>query len=659
MLSRRVFLLSSLGVFLVGSPSYAIGRKPKVSAPEAPRGGPRTIARQEWPPAIAPEYVGIVDKGFACFADDMGRIVIVDLKREDNPIVIGELSGVGRKLLGLAFAQYRAYAVVQVEAGADTQFQLVTISLIPSSDPSILSRLVLDNFSEPSCIAAGLDTIAVGGSGLGGESQIVLFNAPKRGKAVDPVSAGAIAVSQLPLRMDLQDRTLLALCGADRTDLTAINIVNPRSPEIIKSIDLQGSFSGLARFKDTILVAGSGSDKKSYARLVALKPEPNVTKSVTLPTVSEVLDIVAQRGQFLILGNQGDRQTVIPLVVGRRNDLSTTTPVVLPAGNRGADPRAHIAVKDKDAYIASDWGGVQVLNVRKTGWEFTYSHTIPRLPASAVVLEGNRAVLASSDLKLYDLSDPKHPLLVSTTDTGGTIRAMIGIGRSILCLNRDGITLRVVEKPSTILVSAKVSATTMAYDRSSGRAFFISPNENSTTVTSFRVTEDSLKPEDVKEYPFKARKVSAGGGKLALASLNEVALFTAGEPGQLLGKRSMPNLAVRDLALTADTTVVSCVDENLRGFLLILANNKEDLSLIGSTDLPLDGAALSIGGNRVAVVVGRGSKGNDLAALVGLVNPSQPRVLESFDVIDAASAVCIREQLAVIVGRGIEIINLA
>ncbi len=637
---------------------HALARKPKGPVPEEPRGGPRTLARQVWPPAVAPEYVGIVDKGYACFADDMGRIVIVDLKRDDNPVVIGEITGIGRKILGVAFGLYRAYAVVQVEVGADTQFQLVTISLAPASDPSILSRLVLENFAEPSCLAVGLDIIAIGGTGIGGESQIGLYNVPKR-KSVDPTPAGALAVSQLPLRMDLQERTLLALCGADRTDLTAINLANPRLPEKIKSIDLHGSFSALARFKDSVLVAGSGADKRSYARLISLRPEPVVAKSVTLPSVTEVLDIAAQRGQFLILGNLGDRQSVVPLVVGKRSELSTTDPVVLPGANRGADPRAHIAVKDRDAYVASDWGGVQVLNVKKSGWEFTYSHTIPRLPASSVVLQGNRAVLASADLKLYDLSDLRHPVLVNNTDTGGSIRAMLGIGRSILCLNRDSVSLRVVEKPGTVLALVKVAATTMTYDRSTGRVFLISPNEAVTTVTSLRATEDSLKIEDACEYPFRARRAAASGGRLLLAGLNDVALFTPGAPPELVGKRSMPNLAVRDLVLTSDYAVVACVDQNLRGFLLLLATNKEDLALIGSTDLPVDGAAMAIGNNKVAVVVGRGANGKDLAALVGLLNPAQPRVLESFDVVDAASAVTIRDQTAVIVGRGIEILNLS
>lgn len=658
MISRRGFILSSLGMLLLSNPALALARKPKNPVPELPQGGPRTLARQEWPPAISPEYVGIVEKGYACFADDMGRIAIVDLKREDNPLVIGELTGLGRKVLGLAFAPYRAYAVVQVEVGADTQFQLVTISLSPPTDLSVLSRVVLDNFAEPSCVAVGLDIIAVGGIGLGGESQIALYSAPKR-KGVDPVSAGAIAISQLPLRMDLQDRTLLALCGADRSDLTFINVANPRVPEKIKSIDLQGSFSAVARYRETVLVAGSGADKRSYARLISLRPEPTVAKSVTLPAVTEVLDIAAQKGQFLVLGNQLDRQSVVPLIVGKKNELSTTNAVLLPAGNRGADPRAHIAVRDRDAYVASDWGGVQVLNVKKAGWEFTYSHTIPRLPASAVVVSGNKALLASADLKLYDLSDLRHPILTNSVDTGGTIRSMISLGRTVLCLTRDGVSIREIERPSNVLVTMKCSASSMAYDRSTGKAFLVSAKENGSTIACFRVTEDSIKAEDTRDYPFAVRRIAASGGRLLLAGLNDVALFTPGDPPQLIGKRNMPNLAVRDLALTAEHAVVSAVDANLKGFLLLLSASKEDLAPVGSTDLPVDGAAFVLAANKLAVVVGRGNKGKDMAALVSLVSPAQPRVVESFDVLDAASAVTLKDQSAIIVGRGIEIITLS
>jgi hypothetical protein len=91
----------------------------------------------------------------------------------------------------------------------------------------------------------------------------------------------------------------------------------------------------------------------------------------------------------------------------------------------------------------------------------------------------------------------------------------------------------------------------------------------------------------------------------------------------------------------------------------MLAANREDLAPTGTTDLPVDGAAFAVSANKVAVVVGRGAKGKDLAALVNLSNPAQPRVLESFEVLDAASAVSIVDQSAVIVGRGIEVINLA
>lgn len=645
-------------MLLLSNPALALARKPKNPVPELPQGGPRTLARQEWPPAISPEYVGIVEKGYACFADDMGRIAIVDLKREDNPLVIGELTNLGRKVLGLAFAPYRAYAVVQVEIGADTQFQLVTISLSPPTDPSVLSRVVLDNFAEPSCVAVGLDIIAVGGVGLGGESQIALFSVPKR-KGVDPVSAGAIAVSQLPLRMDLQERTLLALCGADRSDLTFVNVANPRIPEKIKSIDLQGSFSAVARYRETVLVAGSGADKRSYARLISLRPEPTVAKSVTLPAVTEVLDIAAQKGQFLVLGNQLDRQSVVPLIVGKKNELSTTDAVLLPAGNRGADPRAHIAVKDRDAYVASDWGGVQVLNVKKAGWEFTYSHTIPRLPASAVVVSGNKALLASADLKLYDLSDMRHPILTNSVDTGGTIRSMICLGRTVLCLTRDGVSIREIERPSSVLVTMKCAASSMAYDRSTGKAYLVAAKENGSAITCLRVTEDSIKAEDTRDYPLTVRRIAASGGRLLLAGLNDVALFTPGDPPQLIGKRNMPNLAVRDLALTAEHAVVSAVDANLKGFLLLLSASREDLAPVGSTDLPVDGAAFVLAANKLAVVVGRSSKGKDMAALVSLVAPAQPRVVESFDVLDAASAVTSKDQSAIIVGRGIEIITLS
>lgn len=657
MISRRMVLASSLGALIFGlNPALAIGRKPKKVA-DPILGGPRTISRQEWPPAITPEYVGIVDRSYACFADDMGRLAVVDLKREDNPLVIGELAGLGRKVVALSITQHRAVAVVQVDVNGDTQFQLVVISLTPANDISIMSRTVLSNFSEPTCVSSFGELIVVGGQGLSNENQIAIYGAGKQKR--EPTQMAALTLDRSPFKLDFQDRTLLILSGLESTSLDVISMTNPRSPEKVKSIKLEGSFPVISRSRDQVLVAGYGFDRRYKASLISLRPTPVILKSIALPAVTELLDIAAQKGQYLILANQGSRQAVIPLVIGRKLEMTLQEPVLLPSGSRGAAPRAHLAVKEKDAYIASDSGGVQVLNVAKTGWVFSYSHTIPRLPASAIVCNGKHAIIACAELKLYDLADPKHPVLLESADIPSTVRAMVSLGNTFLCLSRDTLTLRSMNKPQEQIASTKASGSAMAFDKSNSTAYLVSSTEKGCAIDTFKVSEDSIKAGPKLQLPVPARRAYASGSRLLLAGLNELNLYKMDEETPtLVGTRKIPNLAIRDFVLQGDLIYASCVDENLRGYLVIMSAVKEDLGVQGACELPLDAAGLALS-SKMAVVIGRGKSGKDMAALVSIASPAQPRVSESFDILESASALTIKDQVAIIAGRGIELLNLA
>src|SRR5271154_777548 len=105
MLSRRTFLATTLGLLL--QPQQVFAKR----APEIKHVGPHSLSRQEWPPSIAPDFVSIVDKGYALLSDQSGRLAIVDFKREDGPQVIGELVGIGKRIVDLVTTQHRAYAI--------------------------------------------------------------------------------------------------------------------------------------------------------------------------------------------------------------------------------------------------------------------------------------------------------------------------------------------------------------------------------------------------------------------------------------------------------------------------------------------------------------------------------------------------------------------
>jgi hypothetical protein len=347
--------------------------------------------------------------------------------------------------------------------------------------------------------------------------------------------------------------------------------------------------------------------------------------------------------------------------VARKNAVSVSNSVLLPAGTRGASPRAHIAAKEKDAYVASDWGGMQVLNVSKQGgWQFSYSHTVPRLPASALVLNDNDVVIACAELKHYDIRDPRHVVLKDSADITSTIRSMVPIGRTFLCLSRDALMLRSINKPSEQLAIYKTSATTLAYDASMSQAYVIGPSEKGSSMTLLKVSEDGIKGNaGVVELPVQCRKADAPAGQLLLSGLSELNLFKMESAPQLVGSRKFPNFAIRDFVMPSpDLIYVSCVDENLKGTLLILSATQPDLALLGACDLPVDGIALAVS-NGKAVVLGRGAGGKDMVAFVSVANSAQPRVTESFATLEAASALLIKGKIGIIAGRGIELIDLA
>jgi hypothetical protein len=655
MLSRRSFLAASLGLLFQPERAWAAKKKPI----EVKKLGPRTLSREQWPPAISPDFISVVDKGYALLADQSGRLAIVDLKREQGPIVIGELVGLGRKTVDLAVSQHRAYALAYQEAGSDAQHQLVTISVTPSNDPTVLSRIPLSYLAEPVSIAASLDAVAIGGVGSKGENQVLLYGInAKRRPDENTLPAATITFEQPVTKVDLQAKQLTVLQAGRSTTLDVFNLFNPRDPQRVGGIRLDGNYPLMARTADAIILGGQGADRKFELLTVQVRPTPRVVARLPL-AASELLDITAQRGQVLVLANQISKQVVIPVTYNPKNlSMVSGQAALLPSGNRGAASKARIALFGKDAYVASDWGGVQVLNITNGGWQYLYSHTIPRLPAAAIAVAGNRAVLAGADLKLYDITMPEHPVLLSATELGGTIRSVSVIGKQILALTRNELSLRSLERPGEIVASLKINGQTVAYDAEQRRAYILSSADKNTTVTPVAVN-GTLKAEKPQQISGSYNHVSAANGQILVAGLNTLALYSmTEETPKLIGFRTFPNLALRDVKLAAELAVATAVDPNSHGYVLTINPLKEDLPTIGSVDVPQDAVALAVSG-RAAVVVGRGTEGKDVASIVDLSNSVAPRVVQSFPVLEAASAVAIRDHIALVVGRGLEILSLA
>lgn len=624
-----------------------------------PSTGPRTLARQSWPPSISPDYIGVGEKGYAVLGDSSGRLVIVDLKQEDAPRVISELDGIGKRVAAMAMNMQRAYAVAWQEKGGEGAWALLVISLMPATDPGVLAQMPLSNFSDPSTLALSADVLTIGGTALNGENQVIVFGG-SRGRKAEPTQLSAMSFDRPVTQVELQDRYLIVVQAENHeTQIEVINLSNPRAPARGQSVRLKGDFEVVAKTKDFFLVGGQNLEKDFEIHAVAFKPAPRVVRGLRLPGVSRILDGTAQKNQLLLLVNHKGRQAVLPVSYNKALQLVASNVVLLPTGKRGAASKARIVATLKEAYVASDWGGVQVLTADGTGWQYMYSHTIPRLPAAAVTMSAGRVVLGGADLKIYSLDRPEHPALLETTDVGSPIKSMFVLGRQLLVQSREGLTLRSFEKPSEVHASLKISGAYLAYDPTERLAYMLTAKtEKTTTLSKIGIEVDDLKTEKSLEIPNPFRRAAALGGKLLLAAVNDLTLFKIADTAEQLGTRNFTNLAIRDLVLTEDRALLTAIDQNSRGFLLILDAEKPDFPTLGSVQLPHDGTALAVSGGKV-VSVGRKASGQDLATVIDINNPAQPKIVTSMSVIEAASAVSIRDNLAVVVGRGLEIITLS
>ncbi len=652
MLSRRSFLAATLSLLI--QPSGAIAKKKPV---EIKKFGPHTLAREQWPPAIAPDFISIVDKGYALLSDQTGRLAIVDLKRESGPVVVGELFGIGRKIVDLAVTQHRVYAIVYQETGTEQSFALVVISITPANEPTIMSKTPIPYLAEPTAIAASGDIVAVGGAGANGENQVLLLNmSTKKRSDEGNVPLATLNVEQAITKIDFQEKQLIVLQpGARLTVIDMFNVGNVRDPQKAAHLKLDGNYNVMNRSKDMLVLAGQSNDHKLETRLITLKPAPKMVARVPLP-MGETLDAALQKTQILLLGNQGGRLAVLPIAINKNFELAVGQAVVLPGGTHGNGSKARIAARERELYVASDNGTVQVLDINKGGWQYLYSHTIPRLPVASVAIGGNRAILAGADIKVYDITQPDHPALLCSAESPSPVRAIAIAGERFLALTRDGLNLRPIDKPSDVVASVKLSGQSLSYDAADKTAYVMGVQGKNSVVTPVKVN-GGLTAGTAQTLTGIFQHASAGNGKVLVSGLNKLALFDMSN-GSQIGSREFPNLAIRDMRLLGDVAYIAALDASSKGFLLTINTTKSELPTIGSVDLPQDAVALAVNGAQ-AVVVGRAAEGGDKASLVDLSNAAAPRVVATFPVLEAASAVAIQDKLALVGGRGMEILNLS
>lgn len=709
--TRREFLVSALklssGGLLLSSLVESIDC-PQALAKKAPRAqnpfagvGPRTLFKEEWPPAILPAHVGMADKGYLCFTDDFGRLAVVDMRKPapgKPPFkVISSLGGLGNKVIDFAITPYAAYGVVFKENdNHEPVVTLVSVSLVPITEPTILSELAIPRLADASCIAAAGDLICLAGTGGNagsGENIVSIFSAPSRHTgSKEPGYIASLTLKQPVRAMELSDKQLTILSSdpySGKSQIDYVLVSNASSPEIQSSVQIEGDFRVLTKFKDLALVAGYKPGSRQgkggcQAKSVTCGVNARVVSTITLDPLLSIESASAQKDRFVVVGRSAGKRNLISLVLDRNHallqeqvlDLKTSkTESTLPAQGSAA-----VIYREPLIYIASGWSGVQMLTRSKEGFNLTTSYNIPRLAASGVASFGNNVVLAGADLQLYNISRPERPMLMSQAEPPSSLKSVIGALSSVLCLSKDDLSLRPMNKLDAPSTQVKLQASHICFDpaEQEHRCYAIKSGDKSTKVTRYKVYKDSMVKEFSQDVPGSFTHCQAYGGQLVLAGLSDLTLLgpadqsgpregdsTDGKASDsksgsavmsIKGSRHFDNLAVRDVAITDGAIVATAVDKDTKGFFLVLGANN-NLNTIGSIDLPHNGVAVAASGKR-AVAVGQSADGKDVAAVVNFEQESAPRVTATLNVLEGVSSVSIKDSLAILAGRGLEIVNL-
>jgi hypothetical protein len=701
MQSRRSFLFGSLSYTcgtlllldqLAQVPAFA--KKTPRSQPSLV--GPHTLSREDWAPAIVPDHVGIADKGYLCFTDEFGHLAVVDMRKPvtiKTPVkVVAELKGLGNKVVDFAVTPFAAYGLTYREGDqSEPVVDLVTVSLAPIESPSIVSDIRLGRYTEAGSIVASGDLICVSGVSAGGENLVSIYSAPNRRSSKEPVYIASLSV-QLPVRaLDLTDKQLTILSsanGGQKSQVDIVNLVSPDSPEIQKSLTIEGDYRVVTRFKELILIAGldnpnspsSGkSSKFGQAKIIIASGSPHLTSSITLEPLSAIESAAAQKDRFLVVGRNKGERIVISLTVDKGRNLAREQVLNIPSAKTDSGKTTSVVMRDLSAYVATGWSGVQLMTRAKDGWTITSSYSIPKLAAAGVAVWKDLVVLAGAELQLYHVGRPERPIMMNSAAPQQTIKAMVGAGSFIVCLSKDEISLRKMEKLQTVITTSKLTANQLCFDSSLSRAYAIKFLEKTTKIQPVKLFSDKLELLKSFEVPGIFNRCQATKGQLMLGGLNDIVIYAPGKtnpdtstetksetskpvngnlPLEQVSARHFENLAIRDIAFAEDVVVVTAVDQNSKGFFLVLQRYDKDLHVLGSIDLPHDGLALTCQGSR-AIAVGRGLDGKDVATIINFDKTAAPQIVATLPVIEGVSSVAIRDQLAVLGGRGLEILSLS
>lgn len=661
MLSRRKFIFAGLGSValvqeLIGAP-LALARKKKAVLIT----GPHSLARKAWAPAIQPDFVGLTRKGYLALGDKFGRLSVVDLRKAGDPRhppqVLAELTGLGKRVVDLHFDQVHACALVADENEEGKKNFLVTVDLSRPESPHVTATVPLAQLKEARSLTGDRKLTLVAGTSPSGQEVILVLDASSKASRTEATIISTITTRLPVVAMLFQGRSLTTLStDGNESQVDFIDLGSRTAPRLLESVTEKGNYTQLCQERGLTIISGI-KDGACEARSIASKPAPHSVAGVKLEQLQSVLGCAMQKDRLLVLGKTEEKLALHTVSIDKHGNLLRSQEINLGATAGSGTSSAQLLWDRKRLYLAAGWSGVKILNYYRDSVSDQYTYAIPRLAASGIATWGNQAVVVGGELVRYDISQPQEPRVEARARLNSTVKSMTGAGSFILCLTRDGLVLKKMAELDRDVATRKVDGSCVAFDRSQHKAYVIFATGKVSRLFPFKVFSDSLDPQKPFDRTGTFRRLTADAGEILLFDLHSMSLLGTGATIEEKGSRRLDNLAIREAIFSNEYILATAVDQDQKGFLLVMDRKDKSLNVLGTLDLPHNGVALSVSGKTVAAV-GKDREGKDLISIIDISSPTAPQIKSTLNVLESASAVATVSKIALVAGRGIEILDL-
>lgn len=714
MWSRRQFIFATLSSLSIGlncakNPVFAFGKKAKTS-----KRAPRLIEEEYWPTAISCNYIDVFDNNLCCIADENGRLVTADILSSVGSShtfpVMGEIHGLGDKILFLSTVKSQ-YAVVIAEKHAskksdkentskrknqvvapEQQFVCHLVNLSSPRTPNVVSSSLINSFAQIDKMAvSGLKNriiLVVSGIDRHGDHKVSLLGIKGKGKLT---TISSFKTTEPAKFMALGSDSLIIIHPSSQASIYTLN--HSFNAQAVRKITLPEEVTHFTTDED-ICAWSSQQGNDCIVEIANLNEFPKARSHAKAKGLYSIEALAVKDRQILALGTGDENSAVIPFTIDKNDELRKEEAIRLNGYVENSTASSRLVLGKNAGFISSGWPGVQALSVNhKNIWMAATCYSQQKLPVAGLNTWSEYMLLAGGDIELYSLSRSGHVKLLDTVKLDHPIKAAITAGSYVICLGKDGLSLRKIDKPGSVIVKTSISGEQMSYDKVNHKAYIIESSQTEElkrqvpeekfekiktpdgkkNLDDLKTEEEPNKAEPNKLTEFtiynnsiekgKSFSILAGAycssadeGFVLVGSIDELAIYKVDQENELVCKREFKNYAWRDIILSKGNIYATAVDQNVNGYFLTMSFDGQSINALGSIKLPHDGLSLTVKDD-VAFAVGQDSEGNSILSSIDISNSNNPKIMASRPAIQSASAVSTNEDLILVAGQGFQIFS--